>query len=103
MKISVGDKVLVKKLSFEGKHKIQDKFEEDVYTVIEQSRPEIPVYKVKSDTSNIEKTLHRNHLLLVDYNDENDENIDEENTGPREKGRIKNKDASNKGELIKIT
>ena len=67
--INKGDKVLVKKLAFEGKHKIQDKFEEDVFVVIDQPRPDIPVFKVKSRKDNREKTLHRNHLILLDKQD----------------------------------
>ena len=43
-KIMAGDRVLVKILAFDGKHKIADRFEEDVYTVIEQTIPDIPVY-----------------------------------------------------------
>ena len=64
-KISKGDKVLVKILAFEGKHKIADKFEEDTYEVIEQHRPNIPVFKVRS-SKGVEKVLHRNHLLLLE-------------------------------------
>ena len=64
-KITVGDKVLVKLLAFEGKHKIADRFEEDLYEVISQPRRDIPVFKVRSEKG-IEKTLHRNHLLPVD-------------------------------------
>jgi len=48
VKIEVGDKVLVKRLAFDGKHKIQDKFEEEVYTVTEQPRPDISVFYCKS-------------------------------------------------------
>ena len=63
-KITVGDRVLVKILAFEGKHKIADKFEDSIYEVIEQPRHDIPVFKVKSEEG-VEKTLHRNHLLPV--------------------------------------
>ena len=42
--LSPGDKVLVKKLAFEGKHKIKDKFEPDLFIITEQPRPDIPVY-----------------------------------------------------------
>jgi hypothetical protein len=45
-------------------------FEDDIYTVIEQSRPDIPVFKVRSDSSDKERTLHRNQLLLEDYQDD---------------------------------
>ena len=41
-KFSIGERVLVKVLAFEGKHKIQDRSEEDIYTVIEQPNERIP-------------------------------------------------------------
>ena len=47
VKVDIGDKVLVKILAFEGKHKILDKFEQEMYTIIEQVKDCIPVYKVK--------------------------------------------------------
>ena len=64
-KLAKGDRVLVKVLAFEGKHKIQDRFEKDVYIVTDQPNDQIPVYKVKSETSSTTKTLHRNHLFPV--------------------------------------
>ena len=63
--LSIGDRVLVKVLAFEGKHKIQDRFENDMYTVIEQPNEHIPVYKVKAETSGAIRTLHRNHLFPI--------------------------------------
>lgn len=62
--LGIGDKVLVKILAHDGKHKIADKFEEDVYLVIKKPNAEIPVFVVKSPTGK-ERTLHRNHLLPV--------------------------------------
>ena len=59
-----GDKVLVKILAFKGKHKLADKFEEEVYTVERQPNEEIPVFVVKDPNGKL-KTLHRNHLLPV--------------------------------------
>ena len=62
----VGDLVLVKKLHFEGKHKLEDKFEPDVYSIIRKDNPDLPVYTVrKEDGKGRERTLHRNHLLPV--------------------------------------
>ena len=63
-KIMVGDRVLVKILAFDGKHKIADRFEEDVYTVIKQPIPDIPVRDVKSDNGK-ELSRHRNQLLPI--------------------------------------
>lgn len=58
-KKTVGEKVFVETLSFEGKHKIADRFEEDLYEVVEQPRQEIPLFKIRSEKKGIEKTLHR--------------------------------------------
>ena len=89
--ISVGDKVLVKQLAFDGKHKIADRFEPDTYIVVEQPRPDIPVFKVRSEETERERTLHRNHLLRLEYQSDND-SLDEE---VRE-AATEIKDASNK-------
>ena len=72
-KLNVGDQVLVKIMKFEGKHKISDKFEEDIYEVIQQPRVDIPVFKLRSLKSKREKTLHRNHLRPVKYRVEEEE------------------------------
>ena len=45
------DRVLVRKVAFDGNHKIADKFEEETYEVVEQPSQEIPVFKVKSASS----------------------------------------------------
>jgi transposase InsO family protein len=64
-----GDRVLVKKLAFTGKHKLADRWEPDVYIVVEQPNPNIPVYVVQSESKTgvrrCKRTLHRNHLLPV--------------------------------------
>ena len=67
-RIKIGDKVLVKILKFEGKHKIEDKYEDNVYKVIGQPIQDIPVFDVQSDGGVI-KRLHRNHLFLLDFID----------------------------------
>ena len=64
--ISVGDRVLVKQLAFEGKHKLADKFESEIYLVIGHPRPDIPVFIVRSEESEKERTLHRNNLLRLE-------------------------------------
>ena len=72
VKVSVGDNVLVRKMAFDGKHKIADKFEEGTYVVIDQPRVDIPVFKVKERDSDREKTVHRNLLVLIDSQDGTD-------------------------------
>ena len=69
VQFSIGDRVLVKRLAFDGKHKLADKFEPETYIVIAQNRPDIPVFRVKSETSDREKTIHRNHLLPLESRD----------------------------------
>ena len=63
-KLIEGDRVLIKILAHEGKHKLADKWADDVYVVTKQPNLDIPVYKVrKEDGTGLEKRLHRNHLL----------------------------------------
>ncbi|XP_048248954.1 uncharacterized protein LOC125378132 [Haliotis rufescens] len=60
------DRVLVKKVAFDGKHKLSDKWEEDVYIVIKQPNPSIPVYVVQKERGDGKTcTLHRNLLLPI--------------------------------------
>ncbi|XP_048258582.1 uncharacterized protein LOC124117558 [Haliotis rufescens] len=42
--LDVGDRVLVKIVTFDGKHKIADKWEKDVYVILKQPDPVIPVF-----------------------------------------------------------
>ena len=52
-KIEVGDQVLVRTLAFEGKHKIADRFDTQMYMVDEQVGG-LPVYKVRGmSTGNV--------------------------------------------------
>ena len=64
--IHVGDRVLVKVVSFDGRHKLADRWEEIKYAVIEQPNPEIPVYKVRKENGEGPvRTLHRNLLYPI--------------------------------------
>ena len=64
--IQVGDRVMVKIVAFEGKHKLANKWEEDPYVVLEIPNPDIPVYVVRKENGEGRKrTLHRNLLLPV--------------------------------------
>jgi hypothetical protein len=64
--VEVGDKVLVKTLAFDGKHKLADRWEEEVYIVLEQPNTSIPVFVVRRENGEGRKrTLHRNHLLPI--------------------------------------
>ena len=62
-KLEVGDKVLVRQKVFKKKHKIQDKWEEDVYVVVAQPNDNFPVFIVLNERSKRSRTLHRNMLF----------------------------------------
>ena len=68
-KVYIGDKVLVKVVRFDGKHKIADKFEEELYEVIGQPVDNVPVFRLKSTVRNIIKTLHRNLIFPVKHHE----------------------------------
>ena len=55
---------MIKDLAHDGKHKLSEKWADDIYVVKSQPNADIPVYKVrKEDGIGPQKTLHRNHLL----------------------------------------
>ena len=75
-KLDIGDQVLVKILARgEGKHKIADKYEEELYTVIDKKK-EVPVFIVEGNDTGKTRTLHRNHLFPVNYRVRADESED---------------------------
>ena len=57
------DLVLVKKVAWTGRHKIQDKWEEGEYVVLSRPDPYLPVYKVQPVEGRKVRTLHRILLL----------------------------------------
>lgn len=58
--------MLVKRLAFDGKHKIADRWEDDVYVILRQPNVDILVYEVqREDSAGRKRTLHRNVLLPV--------------------------------------
>ena len=64
--IHIGDRVLVKVVSFDGRHKLADRWEEIPYEVIDQPNFEIPVYKVRKENGEGPiRTLHRNLLYPI--------------------------------------
>ena len=59
-----GDRVLVRNVGLKGKHKLADKWEKDVYLVVDQPNKGIPVFVVKREHGrSTRKLLHRNLLL----------------------------------------
>ena len=70
--MKVGDKVLLKCTAFKGKHKIQDRWENTIYEVIEKQLGKILVFKIKStEGDNKMKVVHR-YLLLPLFSDPSD-------------------------------
>lgn len=66
--VRVGDRVLVKIVSFDGKHKLADKWEQEPYTVIAQPNEDIPVFTVRRENGEGRtRTLHKNLLLPVGF------------------------------------
>ena len=64
--VKVGDRVLVKIVAFDGKHKLADRWEQEPYTVIGQPNGDIPVFTVRRENGEGRiRTLHRNLLLPV--------------------------------------
>ena len=83
-----GDRVLVKILQFDGKHKLSDKWEDDAYEVIEQPNPEIPVYVVKKENGQgRRRTLHRNLLLPIGSVSTDEKNEEKQVPTPRPQPR----------------
>ena len=63
-----GDKVLVKILAFDGRHKLSNKWEEEAYVVLKHPNVDIPVYIIQQeDGTSPTRKLHRNHLLPINY------------------------------------
>ena len=70
--MKVGDKVFLKHTAFKCKHKIQDRWENAIYEVVEQTLGNIPVFKIKSmEGEDKMKVVHRN-LLLPLFSDPSD-------------------------------
>ena len=59
-----GDRVLVRNVGVRGKRKIADRWEKDVYLVVDQPNKDIPVYLLKREHGRGKRRmLHRNLLL----------------------------------------
>ena len=64
LKLEPGDLVLVKKFGFRGKHKIQDRWENHVYEVLESCHSSPLVFRIRrEDGEGGIRVLHRNLLL----------------------------------------
>ena len=91
--LEVGDRVLVKVVKFDGRHKLCNKWEEDIYIVTSKPNPDVPVYKVrKEDGSGRTRVLHRNLLLpvgskMIDDKDEEQKQHEDEKPRPTPRPR----------------
>ena len=58
--IHPGDRVPVRINAYEGKHKVADRWENDVYVVTKQPNTDVPVFIVKreNDSDSNSRTLH---------------------------------------------
>ena len=61
--MQVDDLVLIKRVAWKGRHKIQNKWEPDEYVVVSQPNKNVPVYRVKPIGEGKERVLHKNLLL----------------------------------------
>ena len=77
-KLEVGDIVMVRAVGFRGKHKITDRWEDNLYKVLSQREDGLPVFQVQNLSMGQEKTLHRNLLYPVQHD------LDSENTMPKD-------------------
>ena len=80
--MQVHDTVLVKRVAWKGRHKIQIKWEPSEYVVVEQPNMKVPVYKAKSLEDNKIRVLHRNMLFPLGIKfipeEESDQDSEEE-------------------------
>ena len=76
--MQIDDLVLVKRVAWKGRHKIQNKWEPEEYVVLSQPNKSVPVYRVKPVGNGKERVLHRNVLLPlgIKFVPENDSDTD---------------------------
>ena len=67
LRLEPGDLCLVKKTASKARHKIQNRWEDDLYVILSQTNEDIPVYTIRNTDTSVEKTLHRNLLLPLGY------------------------------------
>ncbi|KAK7877967.1 hypothetical protein WMY93_031369, partial [Mugilogobius chulae] len=84
-----GDRVLVRNVRLRGKHKLSDKWEEQVYVVVHRAG-ELPVYKIKPENSDgPTRTLHRDLLLPCGFLSDSDENSPSPENSPVRRPRTR--------------
>ena len=64
----VGDRVLLKNVGIRGKHKLADKWEKEVYVIVERPDPALPVYSIRKEGTRTKcRNVHRNMLLPLSF------------------------------------
>ena len=72
--LQVGDMLLIHVTTFKGQHKIQNRWENREYVVEKQPHANVPAYVVCPRNRDVHsQTLHRNYLLPINSNTEQDE------------------------------
>ncbi|KAK3106463.1 hypothetical protein FSP39_020529 [Pinctada imbricata] len=82
--VDKGDRVLVKVVAFDGRHKLADRWEEDVYIIVDKPNSDIPVFVVKKENgTGRQRVLHRNLLLPIGDRNIEDEDLPKPKPIPR--------------------
>ena len=58
-----GDEVLFRNMHFRTRHKVQDRWSAERFTILSRPDPALPVYRIQSQSTGQRKTVHRNLLL----------------------------------------
>ena len=77
-----GDLVLLKNVGIKGRHKIDDRWEHELYVIIDQPNNGIPAYEVRHQNIRSRKTRLFHHILLLPFMSL--PRIEEEGEGERE-------------------
>merc|ERR1711954_85729 len=48
--LETGDRILVKECSFEGPHKLKDKWSDEIFLVVDKPHSDMPVYRVRPES-----------------------------------------------------
>ncbi len=67
-KVEVGDRVLLRNVGLKGRHKLANRWSDEIYYVIDQPNLDIPVFIIKKEgRSRVTRTIHRNLLLPINF------------------------------------
>ena len=82
--LKVGELVFVKQTVWKGRHRIQDRWEDEEYQVVDQPTPGVPVHAVKSIVGGRPRVLHRNVLLPLQGRIIQEDGVGEEDSSDSE-------------------